>query len=390
MLRQLFAAAFVLTAVLVPSPRAQSCAGGQSFFKNDVLPANPGQQAVSVIQGLCEGEAAGCVFNVTAVGTTVKVKSAAIGYVQAGGVNGTPAAVNLKIYDGITFPGGIPALGPQVFDFSSATGGLIGVTSSGINSIDLSQFDIPITSGKAVITWWMEIQTVGSCAQGHPANFATDYPTGAANCNVQQKNLIYILGQGWRDASTASVQGFTLCPLYYAGNWLIRACMEPAGSTVAFCFGDGSLATPCPCGNLGAVGRGCENSVGTSGAILTVAGTTNPDTMVMTSSGELPSALSIFLQGNTESTAGLTFGDGVRCVNGALKRLYVKSASGGVTVAPVGGDLSITARSAAAGEPIPPGGQRFYQVYYRDPNATFCPNPPGNTWNVSSGMKITW
>jgi hypothetical protein len=58
--------------------------------------------------------------------------------------------------------------------------------------------------------------------------------------------------------------------------------------------------------------------------------------------------------------------------------------------APHPGDLSITARSAAAGDPIPPGATRFYQVYYRDPSGTFCPNPPGNTWNVSSGLRITW
>ena len=388
MIRKVLAVA--LAAVLVPVLRAQSCNGGESFFKNDVLPANPGSQAVSVIQGLCEGEAAGCVFDVTAVGAVVKVKSAAIGYIQAGGVNGTTAAVNLKIYDGITFPGGIPSLGPEVFDFANATGGLIGVTSSAINNFDLSQFDIPITSGKAVITWWMEIQTVGDCASGYPANFATDYPTGAANCNVHQKNLIYILGQGWRDASTASVSGIPLCPIYYAGNWLIRACMAPAGATVAFCFGDGSLATGCPCGNLGAIGHGCENSIGTSGAILTTSGTTVPDTMVLTSSGELNSSLSIFLQGTTESTTGLVYGDGVRCVTGSLKRLYTKSANGGVATAPVGADLSITARSAAAGDPIPTGGIRYYQIYYRDPNSTYCPNPPGNTWNVSSGMKITW
>lgn len=388
MLRQVLVVA--AAAFLVPGLRAQSCAGGQSFFKNDVLPANPGMQSVSVISGLCEGEAAGCVFDVSAVGSTVNVKSAAIGYIQAGGVNGTTAAVNLIIYDGITWAGGFPTLGAEVFDFGSATGGLIGVTSSAINSIDLSGFNIPITSGKAVITWWMEIQTTGDCASGYPANFATDYPTGAANCNVHQKNLIYILGQGWRDASTATVSGFQLCPIYYAGNWLIRSCMEPAGAVQPFCFGDGSLATGCPCGNLGAIGNGCENSIGTSGALLTSAGTTVPDTMVLTSSGELPSSLSIFLQGTTESTTGLTYGDGVRCVTGALKRLYVKSASGGVATAPVGSDLSITARSAAAGDPIPPGGLRFYQVYYRDPNSVFCPNPPGNTWNVSSGLKITW
>jgi hypothetical protein len=347
-------------------------------------------QSVSVITGLCEGEAAGCVFDFTSIATTVRVNSAGIGYIQAGGINGTTAAVNLKIYDGVTFPGGVPALGTEVFDFSTATGGLIGVTSSAINTIDLSGFDIQVSSGKVVIAWFMEIQTTGDCTNGYPANFATDYPTGMANCNVHQKNLIYILGQGWRDASTATVGGFPLCPVYYAGNWIIRSCVEPLGAITHFCGGDGSLATGCPCGNLGAVGNGCENSAGTGGAFLSASGSPVPDTVVLTSSGELPSALSIFLQGTTESTTGIVYGDGVRCVTGALKRLYTRNASGGVVFAPHPGDLSITARSAAAGDPIPPGATRFYQVYYRDPSGTFCPNPPGNTWNVSSGLRITW
>jgi len=29
-------------------------------------------------------------------------------------------------------------------------------------------------------------------------------------------------------------------------------------------------------------------------------------------------------------------------------------------------------------------------VYYRDPNAVFCPGPPGNTFNISSGLQIFW
>src|SRR5258708_37612356 len=63
-----------------------------------------------------------------------------------------------------------------------------------------------------------------------------------------------------------------------------------------FCFGDHSLPTPCPCGNFGHPGRGCDNSAHTGGAILTARGATNPDWVVLASSGELPSAVSIFLQ----------------------------------------------------------------------------------------------
>ena len=67
-----------------------------------------------------------------------------------------------------------------------------------------------------------------------------------------------------------------------------------------------------------------------------------------------------------------------------------KSASGGSVSAPGAGDLSIRARSAAAGDTIPPGATRYYQVYYRDAVIAFCPNPPGNTWNVTNGVEIVW
>jgi len=388
MLRPILAAVAAL--VLVHALPAQNCAGGQTFFKNDVLPQIPGTHAVSVIQGLCEDEAIGAVFNVSGVGPTVRIKKASVGYMQAGGVNGTQALVNLRIYDGVTWAGGLPTLGPLVFDFEAATSGSIGVTSSGINEVDLINFDILINSGKAVVTWRMDFNPIGQCATGYPANFATDYPSGLANCNVLQKNLIFIQGQGWRDAATAMVGPIPLCPLYYAGNWLMRICAEPAGASTPFCFGDGSLATACPCNNFGLVGSGCDNSAGTGGAKLTTTGTVNPDTIVLTSTAELPTVLSIFLQGDAEVTAGVVFGDGLRCAGGSLKRLYVKNAAGGIVSAPDVGDPSVSQRSSDLGDPIPFGGTRLYQVYYRDPVLGFCPNPPGNSWNVSSGQRIVW
>jgi hypothetical protein len=100
--------------------------------------------------------------------------------------------------------------------------------------------------------------------------------------------------------------------------------------------------------------------------------------------------LSIFLQGNSDVLPGVSFGDGLRCAGGALKRLYVKNAVGGVASAPAPGDPSITARSAQLGDTIAPGTTRSYQVYYRDPSLSFCPAPAGNTWNVSSATRILW
>jgi hypothetical protein len=163
-----------------------------------------------------------------------------------------------------------------------------------------------------------------------------------------------------------------------------------ASAFTHFCLGDGSGAF-CPCGNSGGAGRGCQNSTGTGGALLTVSGFASlpVDTVQFISAGELPSAFSIVLQGDSITTP-VNFGDGIRCTGGNLKRLYKRSASGGVLIVPQGADPSISARSAALGDAIPLGSTRDYQVYYRDANGTFCPAPVGATFNVSNAIAIAW
>jgi hypothetical protein len=165
-----------------------------------------------------------------------------------------------------------------------------------------------------------------------------------------------------------------------------RMCPAPI---TPFCYGDGGQLA-CPCANSGIAGHGCDNSSFTGGALLSGTGSTTPDTVVMTTSGTKPTALTIFLQGSKTLWPGVNFGDGVRCAGGTLKRLYTKNAVGGVVVVPGPGDPSISARSAALGFPIAPGMELYYQTHYRDPNATFCPAPQGNTWNVSNGVVIRW
>jgi hypothetical protein len=194
--------------------------------------------------------------------------------------------------------------------------------------------------------------------------------------------------------------GHSSGPDLYVGGWLagagghvsygIARLAGCADSGTAFCFGDGSSA-PCPCANNGTAGHGCQNSTATGGAVLAAAGSASlsNDSLHLTSSNELPSVLSIFLQGDA-SIAPVHFGDGLRCAGGHLKRLYSHNASGGVVAAPQGTDLSISARSTALGDAIPAGGIRVYQVYYRDPNLGFCPSPSGDAFNASNAISITW
>ena len=152
------------------------------------------------------------------------------------------------------------------------------------------------------------------------------------------------------------------------------------------CFGDGSSSL-CPCFNIGNPGRGCQNSAGTGGALLTGSGSPSlaADTVQMQTNGELPTSLSILIQG-TAVVGPVAFGDGLRCVGGALRRLYSATAAGGAISLPPAGGPSVSVRSNAVGDTIHSGEMRLYQVYYRDPNLTFCPFG----FNVTNAITVNW
>jgi hypothetical protein len=150
----------------------------------------------------------------------------------------------------------------------------------------------------------------------------------------------------------------------------------------------------CPCANpASGPDRGCDNSSATGGAALSASGlaSLSADSIVVTTSGEKPSATSILLQANATNPTGQVFGQGVRCTAGTHKRLYTKSAVAGSITAPdfAGGDPTISARSAALGDTILPGESRWYLVYYRDPIVLGgCPS--ASTFNATQTGSITW
>ena len=162
-----------------------------------------------------------------------------------------------------------------------------------------------------------------------------------------------------------------------------------AGVGTALCAGEAAAAVPCPCANFGQDGQGCASSFNAAGASLAGTGVTSPDTVTLVANGEVHNALSIFLQGNAQAP-GAVFGDGVRCASGALKRLYVKTAVGGMVSAPGLSEAGIRFLSGSLGDPIANGTTRWYQVYYRDSNASFCSAPAGGTFNVTSALAILW
>jgi len=224
--------------------------------------------------------------------------------------------------------------------------------------------------------------------------WSTETPVQNPNANAIRWGTTY----NFRfDANVAPTSGNASIGLWEGGApAAVAALLEvPGGGAgapiVSFCSGDGS-GPACPCGNTGAAGRGCQNSSSTGGALL--AGTGNPslgtDTLLLTVSDERPVSLTIFWQGSTLS-GGATFGDGVGCFsNPGLRRLYSKDAVGGTAASPQGAELSVSARSAALGDPLSAGDTRVYHTFYRDGAGAFCPPPTGSTYNTSNGVAVLW
>jgi hypothetical protein len=165
------------------------------------------------------------------------------------------------------------------------------------------------------------------------------------------------------------------------------AAWRGCGGTISrYCFGDGTV-TACPCGNQGFAARGCDNSFATGGARMNATGTTNPDTIEFYLAGLIPGAATMLFQGNTALSAPLSFGDGLLCAGGTIRRLELAFSSGGTLGFPSPGGPSISAQSAAAGDPLAPGTVRGYQAWYRDSNLSFCSSA---TSNLSNAVRIAW
>jgi Tol biopolymer transport system component len=279
---------------------------------------------------------------------------------------------------------------------------LVSIGAGGVQEDNASTLPSLSDDGRYVAFWSRASNLLGSGPTRTPEVYVRDRQLGTNEVVSQSSG-------GTRGNGTNLISGFSSAPalssegrfiaFYTNGTnlvpndtngWYDVFLRDRGPRLLAYCFGDGTGAA-CPCGNSGAPTHGCENSQSTGGAILSAAGSSSlgGDNLVFTSSNELPSALSIVLQGNATASAA-SFGDGLRCVSGALKRLYVKNAVGGVATAPTGTDPSVSTRSAAEGDLIPAGASRFYQVYYRDPSPSFCAAPQGNTWNISSGLAIVW
>ena len=167
-------------------------------------------------------------------------------------------------------------------------------------------------------------------------------------------------------------------------SWIQDGQLGPrpvVGTT--FCFGDGS-GTACPCLPGGADG-GCSNTISFLGGKLVGAGTpsVSNDTFVLRAT-RVPNGPALFFQGTVRVAggAGSVFGDGLRCVSGAVVRLGAVSSTGEASQLPEDPSVSIAVRGAIPAS----GATRHYQVWYRN-SAAYC---QPETYNLTNGMTVTW
>jgi len=250
---------------------AQGCTvANGTWWQRDQLAVVPqGLTGVSVIQGMCEGESAGVVFELPANMPVQRLTKVVAPWGAAFGAAGFNAALDLEVYDGVSFNGQNVNMGQLVFSLTQQANQNLQAQSHGLNELDVTPYNIivggqpPVNGVRRFAVCFrcdINFHPSGSCQTGWPANFFTDnsqQPSFPFVCNPNitptQTSIIQIAGQGWRDAALAQVSGIPLCPIYYSGVWAIRACSEDAFPA--------SYTT---------IGAGCANSIGTSGLINAV------------------------------------------------------------------------------------------------------------------------
>jgi hypothetical protein len=232
------------------------------------------------------------------------------------------------------------------------------------------------------------VPTGGATLQQNGANLVTgDYApyfnAGSGRWTNGMNDTPLVSIQGPAGAWTLVIEDWANMDTGGLASWTLEG--ETVEPSHAFCGGDGvdpDVTTACPCGNFGALGRGCANSIQPLGAELTAAGQANPDSMVLVAQGMPANAPVLFLQ--SDGLGDTTWGDGVRCLGASLVRLRMKQGAGGSAQYPDIGEQSLSVR----GNVTPGSGAvRHYQGYYRNAAATFC--PPA-TANVTNGWTLIW
>ncbi len=172
--------------------------------------------------------------------------------------------------------------------------------------------------------------------------------------------------------------------------------VEPGSLGTRFCFGDGSIGTPCPCSPpntvpnpSGAMGSGCANPFNAHGAQLSACGSTTPDT-VRFSAWISPNytAFAFAVKGNAQVATGIANADGLQCVSGTLVRFGGHFAgTGGVPAGMWTYPNEVQTLPVSTITSQAPAQSAFYQLVYRSSLPNFC--GPGTT-NWSNALQVDW
>jgi Tol biopolymer transport system component len=273
---------------------------------------------------------------------------------------------------------------------------LVGVDSSG------AQFGPGSTMGRLSADGRFVGFSSGSCSSGPCQVDALLRDRAAGRTEVLSVDLTGVTGVGTSNLTAISADGrFAIfqsdAPNLVAGdtNGVLDIFLRDRGTPgpgASLCQPGSAGVIACPCANpSGLAPRGCDNSESTGGAQLASSGSASlsADSVLFFTSGETLAATSIVLQGDAVVTNGAVFGQGVRCAGGSLLRLYAKTASAGSITAPLGGDPSVSASSAALGGPIGAGTRRWYAVYYRDV-IVLGGCPAASTFNSTQTQLVDW
>ena len=220
--------------------------------------------------------------------------------------------------------------------------------------------------GASEITWTCP-QTFAQNPDANAINWATGYTFGFT------ADLPPGPGVGELTLFEPGVGDVLLVPLDGPGG-------GPSTGT-PFCYGDGT-GTACPCANAGAAGEGCANSSGQGARLIGFgAASVANDSLQLHVSGAAHSVVGLFFGGTAQSNAGAgqTFGDGLLCAVGTIKRLEIAPTN------PGGGATSILGISALDGAQS--GQTRYYQYWFRDPGGGA---PCGSGFNTSQALAIDW
>ncbi|MBL8860166.1 MAG: hypothetical protein JNL28_16770 [Planctomycetes bacterium] len=166
-------------------------------------------------------------------------------------------------------------------------------------------------------------------------------------------------------------------------GWLVddvRIIAEPGQTACP----SATFNNSCPCLPKFGVGGGCFNSLTKSATLISSGSASVSSDSLAFAAAEMPPGTAATLFQATAATAGpQAFGDGLLCVTGALLRLGTRFAPSGSVGWPVPNTITLS----AAGFVDPSGGERFYQVIYRDAVPTFCTVA---TFNLTSAQRVVW